>query len=293
MTPRRDAAVSLVLSAARLLPRPVARGLGATLGRLARDPFALRRAVADQNLAVAFPELAPKDRAALGRRMFAHFGRTAADTLHFAGSGPASLLPLVDGTAAAAALLSDLLARGRGLIVLTGHLGNWELGGAWMAGQAARPAAVVKPPSSRLAARLAEAMRRALGVEPIPMPESRTGVLAALREGRPVALVADQSPIHGSTWVPFFGRPTKTPEGPGLFAARSGAPVAFAAFLATPGGRFRVVTEIIDEEPTGDVRALIVRIATRFRARLEAEVRRAPEQYLWTHRLWRRQPPKG
>ncbi len=289
--PRRDPAVALALAAARALPRSFTGAVGAALGRLARDPFALRRKVSDQNLAIAFPDLTPRDRAALGRRMYAHFGRTAADTLRFAATGPQSLVPFVDA-ADAAPRLAELLALGRGLIVLTGHLGNWELAGAWIAAQGARPAAVVKPPSAGLAARIAEGMRRALGVEPIPMPEARTGVLAALRAGRPVALVADQSPIHGSTWVPFFGRPTKTPEGPGLFAARAGAPVAFGALIALPGGRFRLVAEMIDPEPKGETREVIARISTRFREILEAEIRKAPEQYLWTHRLWRRQPPK-
>ncbi|MDP3774845.1 MAG: hypothetical protein Q8Q85_11325 [Gemmatimonadales bacterium] len=293
MTRRSDAAVGLALgaalAAARVLPRSLARGLGAALGRLARDPLALRRAVADQNLAIAFPELAPDGRAALGRRMYAHFGRMAADVLRFAATGPAAFLPLVDDTEGRR-LLGDLLARGRGLIVLTGHLGNWELAGAWL-GSRGQAAAVVKLPASRLAARYAEATRRRLGIETIPMTEARSGVLAALAEARPVALVADQSPIHGSTWVPFFGRPTKTPEGPGLFAARSGAPVVFGAMIAEPGGRFRLSVDVLDEEPRGETREVIERIATRYRARLEQEIRKAPEQYLWTHRLWRRKPP--
>lgn len=294
MTRRSDAAVGLALgaalAAARVLPRSLARGLGAALGGLARDPLALRRAVADQNLAIAFPELAPRERAALGRRMYAHFGRMAADILHFAAAGPAALIPLVDGEEAMR-LLRDLLGRGRGLLVLTGHLGNWELAGGWLSSHGATAAAVVKPPSSRLAARYAEATRCRLGIETIPMTEARSGVLAALREARPVALVADQSPIHGSTWVSFFGRPTKTPEGPGLFAARSGAPVVFGAMIAEPGGRFRLSVDVLDEEPRGETREVIERIATRYRARLEQEIRKAPEQYLWTHRLWRRKPP--
>lgn len=283
-------ALGAALAAARVLPRPLTRGLGAALGRLARDPFALRRAVADQNLAIAFPELAPRARAALGRRMYAHFGRMAADILRFAGARPDAFLPLVDD-AETRPLLADLLARGRGLILLTGHLGNWELAGAWLSSHGMPAAAVVKPPSSRWAARAAEEARRGLGIETIPMYEARAGVLAALRAGGPVALVADQSPIHGSTWVPFFGRPTKTPEGPGLFAARSGAPVVFGALVAAPGGRYRVVAEVLEEEPRGETREVIQRIAARYRARLEEEVRRSPEQYLWTHRLWRRRPP--
>jgi KDO2-lipid IV(A) lauroyltransferase len=92
-------------------------------------------------------------------------------------------------------------------------------------------------------------------------------------------------------WVPFFGRPTQTPVGPGLFAARSGAPVLFGSVTAVPGGGYRGAVEMLEERPGADVQAMVVRIATLFRQRLEAAVRRAPEQYLWTHRLWDRQPP--
>ncbi len=97
--------------------------------------------------------------------------------------------------------------------------------------------------------------------------------------------------MRGSTWVPFFGKPTKTAEGPGHFAARTGAPVLFAGCVAEDDGRYRGFVELLDASPRGEPRELVVRIATLFRQRLEAAVRRAPEQYLWTHRLWARQPP--
>jgi KDO2-lipid IV(A) lauroyltransferase len=150
---------------------------------------------------------------------------------------------------------------------------------------------VVKPPANPWVARYAEGSRRRLGIETIPMAEARSGVAAALRGGKAVALVADQGAMRGSTWAPFFGRPTKTPEGPGLFAARSGAPVLFGALVALDGGGYRAVLDVLEETAAGDARQVIQRVADRFRARLEEEVRRYPEQYLWTHRLWKRVLP--
>jgi Kdo2-lipid IVA lauroyltransferase/acyltransferase len=188
-------------------------------------------------------------------------------------------------------LLRSLAARGRGVIALVGHHGNWELAGAWAAAMGLPIAAVVKPPSNPWVADYVERARRRVGIETIPSSEARTVVPAALAAGKIVALVADQGAIRSGTWVPFFGRPTQTAEGPGKFAARSGAPVIFGGAVAEPDGRYRGFIEMLDESPSGDAAELVLRIATVYRRRLESVVRLAPEQYLWTHRLWDRQPP--
>lgn len=262
---------------------------GAVLGRLSRRPLGLRRAVTEANLALAFPELSLAERDRLAGRMYAHFGRTMMDTLRFSQAAGPAMLSEAEGRSEAERLVEVYGSRGRGILVLTGHLGNWELAGACL-GSLVPTAAVVKPPANAWVARYAEAARRRLGIGTIPMPEARTGVLAALRDGKAVALVADQGAMRGSTWAPFFGRPTKTPEGPGLFAARSGAPVLFGALVSLPGGRYRIIGDVLEEEARGETREVVQRIAEKFRARLEQEVRRYPEQYLWTHRLWKRQP---
>jgi KDO2-lipid IV(A) lauroyltransferase len=285
-------AMRAVLGLVRPWPRPVALRVGAALGRAARDVFGLRREVADQNLAVAFPTLSPAERTVLARRMYAHFGRVATDSLRLAAAGPEAVLPFVrvfEGED----LLRSVAAAGRGAIVLTGHLGNWELAGAWAAAIGLPIAGVVKPPSNPWVADLVERSRRRMGIETIPMPQARTIVPEALAAGKLVGLVADQGAVRSNTWVPFFGRRTQTAEGPGRFAVRTGAPVVFLAFVAEADGRYRGFAEMLVESPRGDEPEMVARVATLFRRRLEAEVRLAPEQYLWTHRLWAREPPRA
>ena len=283
-------AMRAMLGLMRPWPRSVALGFGAALGRAARDVLGLRRDVADQNLAVAFPDLAAAERADLARRMYAHFGRVMADSLRLTAGGARAVLPFVRGFEGED-LLRSLAADGRGAVVLTGHLGNWELGAAWAAALGLRIAGVVKPPSNPWVADLVERSRRTMGIETIPMPEARTAVPTALAAGKLVGLVADQGAMRSQTWVPFFGRPTQTAEGPGLFAFRSGAPVVFAAFVAEPAGGYRGYAELLAESVPGDAAGAIAHVATLFRRRLEAAIRLAPEQYLWTHRLWARRPP--
>ena len=293
MRRRSDYPVYLALRAAlglvRPWPRSTALAAGAALGRAARG-LGLRREVADRNLAVAFPALSGAERTDLARRMYAHFGRVVVDSLRLTAGGPRAVLPFVRAFEGED-LLRSLAADGRGAIVLTGHLGNWELAAAWAAAIGIPVAGVVKPPSNPWVADLVERSRRTMGIATIPLPEARAIVPEALAAGKLVGLVADQGAMRSHTWVPFFGRPTQTAEGPGLFAARTGAPVVFGAFLAEADGRYRGYAELLDPSPTGDATDLIPRIATAFRQRLEAAVRLAPEQYLWTHRLWERQPP--
>ncbi len=271
-------------------PRPAARAAGAVLGRAARDLFGLRREVTDENLAIAFPELAPAEREDLARRTYAHFGRVAVDSLRLTGGGAAAVMPLVR-TVDGEDLMRALVARGRGLIMLAGHHGNWEMAAAWCAAAGMPVAAVVKPPSNPWVADYVERRRREAGIETIAMPAARAEVPKALAAGKVVGLVADQGAMRSGTWVPFFGRPTQTYEGPGFFAARTGAPVCLGGFVAERDGRSRGYVELREESPRGEGRDLAARVATLYRRRLEAVIRLAPEQYLWTHRLWARQPP--
>jgi KDO2-lipid IV(A) lauroyltransferase len=294
MRRRSDYPAYLALRAAlglvRPWPRSTALGVGAALGRAARDVFGLRRDVADQNLAVAFPTLSAAERANLARRMYAHFGRVATDSLRLTAGGAQAVLPFVRAFEGEH-LVRSLVARGRGVIALVGHHGNWELAGAWAAAMGLPIAAVVKPPSNPWVADYVERVRRRMGIETIPLSDARTVVPTALRAGKIVALVADQGAIRSTTWVPFFGRPTQTAQGPGRFAARTGAPVIFGGVIAEPDGRYRGFVELLEESPRGDSVELVPRIAAAYRRRLESVVRLAPEQYLWTHRLWDRQPP--
>jgi KDO2-lipid IV(A) lauroyltransferase len=292
MKRRSDYAAYLAMRAAgaaiMALPRPLARGAGAMLGRTARA-LGMRRTIADANLAIAFPEKPAEERDAIARGVFAHFGRMAIDSLRLSAGGPSAVVPLVSG-GECVELVRERLPRGKGVIILTGHVGNWELAGAYIAASGIRLAAVVKPPANPHIAAHAEAVRRRLGIETIPMPEARSGVLEALRQGKAVALVADQGALRSSTWTPFFGRPTKTPSGPDVFAARSGAPVLFGALIAQPDGRYHLDGEVLVEDAsTGDPAAETV--ARLYRAALERLVRQVPAQYLWTHRLWKQQPP--
>jgi Kdo2-lipid IVA lauroyltransferase/acyltransferase len=114
----------------------------------------------------------------------------------------------------------------------------------------------------------------------------------SLRAGRAVAFVADQGVMGlASTFVPFFGRPAKTPRGAAVFALRFDVPVVFVVALRNPNGRYRIVVERIEAPQTGDRDRDVDAIVARFTQHLEKWVRAVPAQYFWQHRRWKRQPP--
>ena len=133
--------------------------------------------------------------------------------------------------------------------------------------------------------------RARLGISVVQDTVAVRHLARALREGRFECMLADQGVLGlASSFVPFFGRPAKTPRGFAVFALRFEAPVCFMDMLRLPNGRFRAVFEPIEIEKTGDREKDIDLMVGRYSQVLEKWVRQYPEQYFWQHRRWRRQP---
>ena len=268
-----------------------ASAVGAGLGTLGYRPFAIRRDVVERQVRTALPTLPPDERRRIARASYAHLGRTTTET---------ALLPLYDRARIIAmfeevegwSIIEERLARDKGLILVTGHLGNWELGGAYLAARGLPMQAVVRYMENPLFDGYLTRTRERIGMTVVHDDEAVRRVPRALRTGNAVAFLIDQGAVGlASTWVPFFGRLAKTPRGPAVFALRLGAPIVFGAAIRQPSGRFRLYFEPIDSTSTGNLEADIERIVAEYTAVLERWVRRAPEQYFWHHRRWKHQRP--
>jgi Kdo2-lipid IVA lauroyltransferase/acyltransferase len=188
-------------------------------------------------------------------------------------------------------VLEAARAEGKGILFATGHLGNWELAGAFVAGHV--PLEVVaRGMENPLFDGYITRTRRRLGMTVIHDADAVRRVPRAMREGKSVAMLVDQGAAGlASSWVPFFGRYAKTPRGPAVFALRLGAPVVFGTALRQPSGKYVMYYERVPVHPTGDREADIDRIVADYTATLERWIRRAPEQYFWHHRRWKHQRP--
>lgn len=273
---------------AGLVGERVADAFAARAGRLAYRPLGIRRAVVEAHLRLAFPERGEDWVRATAAAAYAHLGREGLTLVRLSALEPDRVLERtrVEGLDA----FRDALAPGRGLVLVTGHLGNWEIGGAALAVRGIPIDVVAQRQSNPLFDRAIVRARERLGMHVIERTRAPKAGLRSLRAGRVLALVADQDARGAGIFVPFFGRPASTHRGPALLALRTGAPIFLGTALREPDGGYRVRLESIETGRDGDPDDVVHRITTAFTGRLEAAVRAAPEQYFWHHRRWKSRP---
>jgi KDO2-lipid IV(A) lauroyltransferase len=271
----------------RRAPWHTTLGWGVALGETARA-LGLRRRVAEQNLALAFPERGAEERAAILAAHYHELGRVLVEYARLSDlvrAPEGQVVDRVDGLEH----LEAARVLGKGVLLLTGHFGNFELLGAWL-GRIHPVDFVVQPLSNPGVDEMLARERERAGVGQIPIGGGVRGVLQSLAANRWVALVADQDARRHGVFVPFFGRPASTPAGPARIALRTGAPIVmgFAERLLDGRHRLRILPPLIASDPAAPdaVRAL----TALHTAELERQVRARPEMWFWLHRRWKTRP---
>jgi Kdo2-lipid IVA lauroyltransferase/acyltransferase len=264
--------------------------IGARIGELGYSPAGIRREVVERQIAAAFPDLDQTEVQRIARESYRNLGRNAIEAIAASNSTPHEILSLVervDGWEH----IENATAGGRGAIGVAAHHGNWELLGGFLAARGLRPEVVVRGMENRLFENYLNSNRAKLGITVVDDKVAVRHLTRSLREGHFVCLLADQGVMGlASSFVPFFGRPAKTPRGFAVFALRFDAQVCFMDMVRLPNGKFRAVFEPIEIERTGDRERDIDAMVARYSEVLEKWVRQYPGQYFWQHRRWRRQP---
>ncbi len=280
-----------LLSAVLLaVPEVLALRAGAALGWVAGSVLRIRRDVVDANLRLAFPDRPPAWRRRVARASYVHLGREAAAMFRMAGMDRETIVARTE--VAGLEGLRAALAEGRGAVLLTGHLGSWEMGGAAVAAHGIPVLGVAKPMANRRFDADLTAARERLGIEIVDTGAAPKRALRALSEGKVVGLVADQNAGTNGLFVPFFGHPASTHRGPALFAVRAGAPLFIGSCIRMPGARqrYRIRMERVPAPATGDAERDVHLLTAAHTAVLERAVREAPEQYFWQHKRWKTRP---
>jgi KDO2-lipid IV(A) lauroyltransferase len=280
-----------VVGLLRLLGWRGASWIGGRIARFVYKPVGIRRGVVERQIAAAFPELSHAEVESLAARSYDSLGRTSIETAIMPGTAREQILARVDRVEGWEHVEAGL-ANGKGIILVTGHLGNWEFGGAYFAARGVPIDVVARGMANPIFEAYVGRTRRKIGMEVIHDKDAVRRTPRSLRENRCVAFVSDHDALGlASTFVPFFGRPAKTPRGPAVFALRFEVPVLFVAIVREPNGQYAVLVDPVPVHPTGDREGDIDRIVLTYTQMLEAYVRRYPAQYFWQHRRWRRQPP--
>ena len=267
-----------------------AGAVGARIGALGYRPLGVRRAVVERQVRAAFPGLAEPEVMRIARASYENLGRTTIETALLPGCTREQVLALFDEVHGWD-VVERALALGRGIFFVSGHLGNWELAGSYIAARIPFEAVARRMQNPLFDAYITRT-RNQIGMTIIHDADAVRRVPRASREGKGIGFLVDQGAVGlASSWVPFFGRFAKTPRGPAVFALRLGAPVIFAAAVRRPNGRYVMEFQEVPVAPTGDREVDVDRIVADYTATIERWVRRYPEQYFWHHRRWKHQRP--
>jgi KDO2-lipid IV(A) lauroyltransferase len=219
----------------------------------------------------------------LARENFLNFAKYLVDFFHFLHVRPERLHRLIEFGGACEAL-DELLAHGRGVIVVSAHLGNWELGAAAMTSLGYKIHAVaLRVPDRKLNA-LYQRYRAARGIHTIPFGRAARGCLEALRRNEIVALMGDRDYTGARFIVELFGAPARLPDGPAKLALATGVPVLPMYMVRRPGETFQmIVHEPIWPDSARDTLQTLTR---RIAGSLERVIREHSEQWFLFHDLW-------
>jgi KDO2-lipid IV(A) lauroyltransferase len=266
----------------RALPTSVAVGVGEALGRLLFSVVRIRRKVALKNLELAFPDHDALRRKRIAAACYGNMGMVLAefgcmDRWVRRGVRFANLQSL-----------RTLRSAGKGVILVTGHFGNWEALAAGAVCCGIPLTAVGRPQKNRRISDLINRLRQGCGLEIVPT--NLVGirrVLKRLSQGRVVVFLADQDAGRRGVFVDFLGKSASTTPIPVAIAKRTGAPLV-PCYIHRQG-RARHVVVFEDPLPLeGDVDPLQL-VANS----LARQVREKPELYFWVHRRWKTQPPRA
>jgi KDO2-lipid IV(A) lauroyltransferase len=287
----QDGFAATLFALGRIVPRAAMIRLGGALGRLQYRLDVRRRRTTLQNLRWAYGDaLSEEAVATVARRCWSHFGRIGLEALTFPQFGPEDI-----GVRIRYSGLDHIrgaYARGKGVLLFSGHYGNWELI-ALMQGWLGLPLALITRPldNPRLERRLA-ALRSLSGNVVVHRSGAVREMLRQLQRGIGVAIVIDQDARESGIFVPFFGRPASTTPTPALAALRTGAAIVPVFSVPREDGGYDVTYEPeIEVRGTGNRDADVLRVTTEMTAILERRIREHPHLWTWMHRRWRTVPP--
>ena len=284
------ALVKALFVAVRLMPDPLVRAAGTLLGRAVYTFDRARRRIAQRNLASAFPGRSERERKAIARAAFGHFGRLLVELMKFSTLSDTMMLARVEFDGKDRARLA--YAQGRGVLFFTGHFGFWELH-ALVHALALEPFSVIaRPLDNPYLNTLLEHIRQRTGNPVIYRQGMIRQVMRTLQAGHGIAVLIDQHiQARDAVSVDFFERPASTTSAIAALAIRTGAPVVPCFALPLGPGRYRMIYEHPIEPPRADSADAVHEFTQRCTDVLEMYVRRHPELWLWMHRRWRDDSP--
>jgi KDO2-lipid IV(A) lauroyltransferase len=285
------APVWLIVKVLGVLPGPVSRRIGISIGQLFGLLHRRLTRVAMKNLEIAFPDTTIAERQRILRGVFTSLGRLFAEFCKFPSYSRqnASRVAIYDGLENYEAARQ----RGKGVFFMTAHLGGWEVGSFFHSMMGYPIYEVVRELDNPYLDALVQRYRTLHGNKTFAKNEFARGLIAAMRAGETVGVLMDtnMTPPQG-VFVDYFGVPACTASGVARVALRTGAAVVPAFTIWDDSiGKYRVRFDpALDLVNTGDENADAVANTAMFTKVIENYARRYPDQWLWVHRRWKTRP---
>jgi KDO2-lipid IV(A) lauroyltransferase len=274
------------------LPLHLGIRIGGLLGRTAYYLLPRERRRALEHLAIALsPERSLQERKRIAAKCFENLGKNAVEVANFYRL-KSDLDRRVD--LEGREHLDETLAQGRGVVWITGHLGNWELMAFYMATLGYPFRVVAREIYQERFNRLLLEFRRTASVRVIlrDSPAAGRQMLKALKNGEVIGMLIDQDTQVKGVMANFFGRKANTPAGAAILARRRSIPVVAGFIHRLSDQRHRIVIHPpIEISETDDMDLDILVNTERFNRVLEQEIREHPEGWVWMHRRWMRDEP--
>jgi KDO2-lipid IV(A) lauroyltransferase len=276
--------VAGLVGLAEVLPRRIGTTLFGWLGAAAYRLMTRSRRVALANLKLVYGSTIPDtDIRRIARRAFINLGRFAFDTARMRKTTPQKAKQIIRATGTEH--LESALARGKGVVALTGHVGNWELLGAYFTMQGYPLTVLATDMKDPRLNNLLLDIRTSSGLKVVERSKGLPAALRCLKRGEILGALIDQDTAVDSIVIDFLGQPAKTPVGPVKLAARTGSPVLPVAMLMTDDGDYQV--EIKEPITVGGNGSSLEEDVEKCSKAVEDFIYRNPSQWVWMHKRWK------
>ena len=268
------------------LPLRSAYGVAASLSNI-YSIFAFRdRKAVTENLKVIFPDKSDCEIARIRQELFRNFAKYLVDFFRFKKLDAEYLKKNI--RLKNLNYIDESLSKGKGALLVTAHLGNWELGGVVISILGYPFLTVALPHKSKMVNGFFNAQRESKGMRVLPLGNAAKGCLKGLRKNEVLALVGDREFAGKGMLVDFFGKPTVFPVGPAALALQAKIKIIPGFMLRNPDDSFDLImSEPLDFTPSGDNQKDLKELITRYKSMFEDYIRFYPEQWYMFRRFWK------
>lgn len=273
-----------------LLPLAWAMGLARHWGWLLAHVVRLRRTYVLETLARCFPEKSSRECKEIYFDLCRHQATNLMELMRFAGGKDAELAGILD--VHGEEIVKEALTRGKGVLILIAHFGNYDLMGLYASKLFGYPLTIITKTLKN--AKLNELwweLRRKAGVTEIPAHKAYRPCVRALQKNGLVGFMLDQNrPTPQGVFVDFFGKSASTTPGLAFMSAQTGAPVVPVFMRRTPEGRHVLEARPLLEPPADRKEETLLAFTATCTRIIEDEIRQYPSQWLWFHKRWKSRP---